>query len=122
MDAGFKPKSKSNFNFCSIFSSPVSFSPATPVLFPEPDINDAVLDSGCTLHTYPDEAPGYNKISTPPSLATKCRIPNGHHMIQTHTATLPIVDMPHNAKVLKIYSEHSYKPLLSLDTILTTSL
>ena len=35
-------------------------------------------------------------------------------MLQTHTATLPIEDMPHNAKVLKIYSEHSYKPLLSL--------
>ena len=31
-----------------------------------------------------------------------------------HTAKLPITDMPQNAKILKIYSEHSYKPLLSL--------
>ena len=35
-------------------------------------------------------------------------------MTQSHQGTLPISDMPPAAKTLKIYAEHSYKPLLSL--------
>ena len=35
-------------------------------------------------------------------------------MTQTHTGTLPIFDMPPAAKTLKLYAEHTYKPLLFL--------
>ena len=124
MDAGRKPNSNSKTNFSSIFSSPVSFFPAAPVCnfsenfqflknvdqFPAESSknsfdpfsgrnNDAVLDSGCTSHTYPADAPAHNKVSTPPAHATKCLLPNGHNMTQTYSATLPIHGMPAQAKV-----------------------
>ena len=76
--------------------------------------NDAVLDSGCTSHTFPADTTVHNKFSTPPTLATNCQLPNGHQMTQSHQGTLPISDMPPAAKTLKIYAEHSYKPMLSL--------
>ena len=75
--------------------------------------NESVIDSGRTSYTFPADIPGLNKIPTPPTLATQCQLPNGHQMIQSHHGTLPIYNMPQSAKILKIYSKHSYKSLLS---------
>ena len=113
MDEGSQPLVNSKLNnssLCSsIFSSLCNFSPS----FSIDRSDDAVVDSGCTTHTFPAE----NRLDlkpVPASHATRCLLPNGNSMTQSHTGTIPIFDMPPAAKILKVYAEHAYKPLLSL--------
>ena len=114
IDEGSTPLVNSKLNnsiLCSSIFLPFSdFSPSFSI---DPS-NDAVLDSGCTTHTFPAESFFLDKKSVPAANATCFQLPNGNTMTQTHTGTLPISDMLPAAKPLKIYAEHTYKPLLSL--------
>ena len=85
--------------FSSLCNFPLSFSIELS--------NDAVVDSGCTIHTFPAENPCLDLKPVPASHATRCHLSNGHSMTQSHTGTLPIADMPPSAKSLKVYAEHS---------------
>ena len=76
--------------------------------------NDAVVDSGCTTHTFPADNTNLDLNPIPAKLATNCHLPNGNIMTQSHISNLPIEDMPASAKLIKVYAEHAYKPLLSL--------
>ena len=51
---------------------------------------------------------------TPASSAINVKLPNDHIMAQSHHGSIPISDMPPSAKALKIFPDHTYKPLLSL--------
>ncbi len=55
---------------------------------------DAVLDSGCTAHTFPAETPCVNVYPVPRNTEIKVGLPNGEMMTQTHQGELPISDVP----------------------------
>ena len=76
--------------------------------------NDADIDSGCTTHTWPLTAPVQNIKKTAPSAAININLPNDQIMAQSHHGTVPIPDMHSSAHQVKIFLEHTYKPLLSL--------
>ena len=76
--------------------------------------NDAAIDSGCNTHTWPLTAPLQNIQKTAPSAAINVKLPNDQIMAQSHNGNAPIVDMPSSAQELKIFPDHTYKPLLSL--------
>ena len=54
----------------------------------------------------------YPKIA--PSAAINVKLPNDQIMAQSHHVNVPIPDMPSSAKELKIFPDHTYKPLFSL--------
>ena len=76
--------------------------------------NDAAIDSGCTTHTWPLTAPVQNIQKTAPSAAINVKLPNDQIMVQSHHGNVPIVEMPSSAQEVKIFPDHTYKPLLSL--------
>ena len=75
--------------------------------------NDAAIDSGCTTHTWPLTDPVLNIQKTAPS-AINVKLPNDQIMAQSHHGNVPIVDMPSSAQEVKIFPDHTYKPLPSL--------
>ena len=86
-------------------------------VFPPPlnlSHNDAAIDSGCSTHTWPLTAPVQNIQKTAPSAAINVKLPNDQIMAQSHHFTVPIPDMPSSAQKVKIFPDHTYKPLLSL--------
>ena len=76
--------------------------------------NDAAIDSGYTTHTWPLMAPVQNIQKIAPSVAINVKLPNDQIMVQSHHGNVPIPDMPSSAQEVKIFSDHTYKPLLSL--------
>ena len=76
--------------------------------------NDAAIDSGCSTHTWPLTAPVHNFQKTASSAVINVKLPNDQLMAQSRHGTMPISDMPSSAKHIKIFPDHSYKPLLSL--------
>ena len=76
--------------------------------------NDAAIYIGCYTHTWPLTAPVQNIKKTAPSAAINIKLPNYQIMAQSHHGTVPIPDMPSSAQQLKIFPDHTYKPLLSL--------
>ena len=76
--------------------------------------NDAAIDSGCTAHTWPLTDHVQNIQKTAPSAAINLKLPNYQIMAQSHHGNVPIVDMPSFAQEVKIFPDHTYKPLLSL--------
>ena len=76
--------------------------------------NDAAIYSGCTTHTWPLTAPVKNIQKTAPSAAINVKLPNDQIMTQSHHGNEPIPDMPSSAQEVKIFPDHTYKPLLSL--------
>ena len=76
--------------------------------------NDAAIDSGCTTHTWPLTAPVQNILKTSPSSAINVKLPNDKIMSQSHHGNVPIPDMPSSSQEVKIFPDHTYKPLLSL--------
>ena len=86
-------------------------------LFPPPlnlINNDAAIDSGCSTHTWPLTAPVHNFQKTASSAAINVKQHNDQLMVQSHHGTVPIPDMPSSAQEVKIFPDHTYKPLLSL--------
>ena len=73
-----------------MFSSLCNVSPSFAINMSD----DAVMDSECTTHTFPFENPCLDLKPIPASRATRCHLPNGHSITQSHTGTLPIADMP----------------------------
>ena len=51
---------------------------------------------------------------TAPSAAINVKLPNDQIMAQSHHGTVPIPYMPSSAQQVKIFPDHTYKPLLSL--------
>ena len=76
--------------------------------------NDAAIDSGCTTHTWPLTAPVQNIPKTAPSATINVKLPNDQIMAQSHHGTVPIPDMPSSAQEVKIFPDHTYKPLFSV--------
>ena len=86
-------------------------------LFPPPlnlRHNDAAIDSGCSTNTWPLTATVQNLQKTSSSAAINIKLPNDQIMAHSHHGTVPIPDMPSSAKQVKIFPDHTYKPLLSL--------
>ena len=86
-------------------------------LFPPPlnlRHNDEAIYSGCSTHTWPLTAPAQNFQKTAPSAAINIKLPNDPIVAQSHHGTVPIPDMPSSAQQVKIFPDHTYKPLLSL--------
>ena len=54
----------------------------------------------------------YPKTAT--SAAINVKLPNDKIMAQSHHGTVPIPDIPSSAQKVKIFPDHTYKPLLSL--------
>ena len=79
------------------------------------DLSDhAVVDSGCTMQTFPADNTKLDLNPIPVPLVTNYQLSNGNSMTQTHTSNLPIDDMPASAELIKVYADHAYKSLLSL--------
>ena len=76
--------------------------------------NDAAIDSGCTNHTWPLTDPVQNIPKTDLSAAINVKLPNDQIVAQSHHGNVPIPDMPSSAQEVKIFPDHTYKPLLSL--------
>ena len=76
--------------------------------------NDAAIDSGCTTHTWPLMAPVQNIPKTAPSATINVKLPKDQIMAQSHHGNVPIIYMPSSAQELKLFPDHTYKPLLSL--------
>ena len=76
--------------------------------------NYAAIDSGCTTHTWPLTAPVQNIQKTASSAAINVKLSNDQIMAQSHHGTIPIPDMPSSSQEVKIFPDHTYKPLLSL--------
>ena len=76
--------------------------------------NDAAIDSGCTTYTWPLTAPVQNIKKNAPSATINVKLPNDQIMGQSHHGNVPIPDMPSSAQEVKIFPDHTYKPLLSL--------
>ena len=51
---------------------------------------------------------------TAPSAAINVRLTHDQIMAQSHHGTVPIPDMPSSSQQVKIFPDHTYKPLLSL--------
>ena len=79
--------------------------------------NDSAIDSVCSTHTWPLTAPVQNIPKTAPSAAINVKLPNDQIMAQSHHGTVPIPDMPSSAQQVKIFPDHTYKPLLSLEQL-----
>ena len=76
--------------------------------------NDAAIECGCTIHNWPLTDPVQNIQKTAPSAAINVKLRNDQIMAQSHHGTVPIPDMPSSAQEVKIFPDHTYKPLLSL--------
>ena len=84
IDAGFKPNSNSQFNCSSVFwsfSSPFSVCNFLPSANLD-SYDDAVLDSGCTIHTFPADNMKLDLNAIPAPLATNCQLLIGNPMNQ----------------------------------------
>ena len=93
-------------------------------LFPPPlnlIHNDATIDIGCSTHTWPLTAPVQNFQKTAPSAAINVKLPNDQIMAQSHHGTVPIPDMPYSDQQVKIFPDHTYKPLLYLGQLADAS-
>ena len=76
--------------------------------------NDAAIDSGCNTQTWPLTASVQIIQKNSPSAAINVKLPNDKIMAQSHHGNGPIVDMPSSVQEVKIFLDHTYKPLLSL--------
>ena len=76
--------------------------------------NDTAIDSGCTTHTWPLTAPVQNIPKTAPSAAINVKLPNDQIMAESHHGNVPILEITSSAQEVKIFPDHTYKPLLSL--------
>ena len=76
--------------------------------------HDATIDSVCSTHTWPLMASVHNFPKTASSSAINVKLPNDQLMAQSHHGTVPIPDMPSSDQQVKIFPDHTYKPLLSL--------
>ena len=63
--------------------------------------NDTAINSGCSTHTWPLNAPVHNFQKTASSAAINVKLPKDQVMAQSHHGTMPISDMLSSAQHVK---------------------
>ena len=115
-DDAIKSTELINFNNAQLFKSTVYVCHSNS--FIPPPLNskniDAAINSVCSTHTWPLTAPVQNFQKTASSIAINVKLPNDQVMAQSHHGIVPISDIPSSAQYVKIFPDHSYKPLFSL--------